>query len=78
MRKKGKITKWNDDKGFGFITPNVAGKQVFIHISAFNNHTRRPEINQEVIYTLSTDKQGRSRAEKVKMGSSLPLTHVVN
>lgn len=67
MRKKGKITKWNDDKGFGFITPNVAGKQVFIHISAFNNHNRRPEINQEVIYTLSTDKQGRSRAENATL-----------
>lgn len=67
MHTKGKITKWNDDKGFGFITPNAAGKQVFIHISAFNNRSRRPEINQEVTYTLTTDKNGRPRAEKATL-----------
>lgn len=67
MRTKGKITKWDDDKGFGFIAPNTAGKQVFIHISAFNNRTKRLEINQEVIYTLSTDKHGRPRAENATL-----------
>ncbi|MFP7754248.1 DUF1294 domain-containing protein [Thermodesulfobacteriota bacterium B35] len=67
MRTKGKITKWNDDKGFGFITPNAGGKQVFIHISAFNNRSRRPKINQEVTYTLTTDKTGRARAEKATL-----------
>ena len=67
MRTTGKITKWNDDKGFGFITPNATGKQVFIHISAFSNRSRRPEINQVVTYTLSTDKQGRPRAENATL-----------
>jgi len=67
MRTKGKITKWNDDKGFGFITPNATGKPVFIHISAFNNRFRRPEINQEVTYSLTTDKNGRPRAEKATL-----------
>ena len=36
MRVKGKITKWNDDKGFGFIKPNAGGNQTFLHISAFH------------------------------------------
>ena len=67
MRIKGTITKWNDDKGFGFITPNTTGKQVFIHISAFNNRSRRPEINQKVTYSLATDKNGRPRAEKATL-----------
>ena len=67
MRIKGKITKWNDEKGFGFITPNTAGKQIFIHISAFSNCYRRPEINQEVIYTLGTDKHGRPCAEDASL-----------
>ncbi len=30
---KGKITSWNDEKGFGFIRPSGGGKQVFIHIN---------------------------------------------
>ena len=59
MRIKGNITTWNDEKAFGFITPDGGGKQVFIHISDFKNRTRRPELNQEVVYTLSHDKQKR-------------------
>ncbi len=67
MRTKGKITKWNNDRGFGFIAPNATGKQVFIHISAFNNRSRRPEPNQEVTYSLTTDKNGRICAEKATL-----------
>ena len=73
MRTKGKITSWNDGKGFGFITPIVGGKQVFVHIKAFSNRNRRPEINQMVTYALSTDKQGRPCAVKATLaGDRLP------
>ncbi len=63
MRAKGKISSWNVEKGFGFITPVSGGKHVFVHIKSFNN-TRRPEINQLLTYTLSIDKQGRPCAVK--------------
>lgn len=59
MRTKGKITSWNDEKGFGFITPSTGGKRVFVHIKAFGNHDRRPEVDQIVTFALSTDNQGR-------------------
>ncbi len=59
MRTKGKIISWNDEKGFGFIKPTNGSAQVFIHIKAFYNRNRRPEINQFVTYALSTDKRGR-------------------
>jgi uncharacterized membrane protein YsdA (DUF1294 family)/cold shock CspA family protein len=59
---KGKIITWNDEKGFGFIQPDTSGKQVFIHISDFNNRNRRPEISNSVTYILSSDKKGRPRA----------------
>jgi len=65
MRVQGKITSWNNEKGFGFIIPNGGGKQIFVHIKAFNNRKKTPTINQFVTYTLSTDKQGRPCAEKV-------------
>jgi hypothetical protein len=31
MRYQGKITNWKDEQGFGFITPNGTGTQIFVH-----------------------------------------------
>ncbi len=59
---KGKITTWNDEKGFGFITPSTGGKRVFVHISSFSNRNWRPTENQSVTYILSADSKGRPRA----------------
>jgi uncharacterized membrane protein YsdA (DUF1294 family)/cold shock CspA family protein len=73
MRSKGKITTWNDDKGFGFIEPFEGGKQVFIHIKAFKNRERRPVIGDVVTYALAKDDQGRTRAAKATFpGEKLP------
>jgi len=30
MRIKGRLTAWNDEKGYGFITPSAGGKRVFV------------------------------------------------
>jgi len=64
---KGKITTWNDEKGFGFITPDSGGKQVFVHIKAFGNRNRRPKLNQLVTYALSSDGKGRPCATKASL-----------
>lgn len=61
-RTKGKVVNWNDDKGFGFIEPMAGGKQVFVHIKAFQNRQRRPSVGDVVTYRVSTDKGGRTRA----------------
>ncbi len=65
MRYQGKITNWKDDQGFGFITPNGGGKQVFVHIKSFSNRQRRPAGNEIVTYELKTDTKGRAQAENV-------------
>ena len=62
MRINGRLTTWNDEKGYGFITPSAGGKRVFVHINAFANRGRRPEINQTVTFNVSCDPQGRPRA----------------
>jgi len=69
----GKIAKWNDSKGYGFIDPGVGENQIFFHINSFSNYDQRPKPGQLVSYTESTDKHGRVCAVKVNLvGSRLP------
>ncbi|MBI3430839.1 MAG: DUF1294 domain-containing protein [Hydrogenophilales bacterium] len=65
MRYQGKITDWNDDKGFGFITPNGGGPRVFVHIKSFPSRQQRPAGNEIVTYELRHDARGRPQAERV-------------
>lgn len=65
MRYQGKITTWKDDQGFGFITPNMGGEPVFVHIKAFTNRSRRPVADEIVTYELANDAQGRLQARQV-------------
>ena len=65
MRYQGKITDWKDDKGFGFITPNGGGPQVFVHIKSFSNRQQRPIGDEIVTYELGHDPKGRPQANSV-------------
>ena len=44
MRYQGRITSWKDEKGFGFVTPNGGGDQMFLHISDFSERPKRLEM----------------------------------
>ena len=61
----GKITTWNDDKGFGFINPKSGGKTVFFHINDFSKNHNRPAQGLSVRYNLSADPKGRKCAVNV-------------
>lgn len=73
MRYQGKITSWKDDQGFGFITPNGGGDQVFVHIKAFSNTRRRPVGNEIVTYELSVDEKRRPRAANAAFAGKRPV-----
>jgi len=72
MRTTGKITHWNAEKGYGFITPSAGAKQVFVHINAFANRSLTPTLNELVTFTLSTDRQGRPCAVEVTRAGETP------
>jgi uncharacterized membrane protein YsdA (DUF1294 family)/cold shock CspA family protein len=65
VRHKGQITNWNDDRGFGFITPAAGGEQVFVHIKSFVNRGRRPAGSDIVTYEVTRDPKGRSQGVNV-------------
>jgi cold shock CspA family protein len=65
MRIQGVLTKWNDDRGFGFITPTQGGPEVFVHISAFPKDGRRPAIGERLTFEIETDSAGKKRAKSL-------------
>jgi uncharacterized membrane protein YsdA (DUF1294 family)/cold shock CspA family protein len=66
MRQAGRITEWNDAKGFGFVTPVDGGRRVFVHIKAFQAAGRRPMVGDLISYDTATDAQGRVNAAGVR------------
>jgi uncharacterized membrane protein YsdA (DUF1294 family)/cold shock CspA family protein len=61
----GTLKTWNDEKGFGFIAPSSAGKDVFIHAKSFANRQRRPSVDDRVQYLVEKDATGRPQATGV-------------
>lgn len=64
-RYQGRVIFWKDEQGFGFITPNSGGKQVFVHIIAFSNRQRRPILDEIVTYEITKEASGKLKAEHV-------------
>lgn len=62
MRQKGKLTNWDPNKAFGFISPNNKGARLFIHKSAFSNRKRIPKVGDIITYAVSADNKGRACA----------------
>lgn len=71
MEQRGVLRSWNDDKGFGFITPARGGEDVFVHISAMRGD-QRPQAGQVVLFIAGKDERGRLRAEHMR-GEGLSL-----
>lgn len=59
---KGRLERWNEDKGFGFIRPEQAKNDVFIHISALKNMPRRPVVGDIIYYQVHVGDDGKTKA----------------
>ncbi len=63
----GTVKFFNQGKGFGFITPENGGDDVFVHVSALQGASSLGD-GQRVSYELGQDrKTGKSRAENVSL-----------
>ncbi len=74
MRQVGRLVKWDESRGFGFIQPEGGGPQVFVHISKFVDRRRTPEIGAELTFDVARDLQNRLSAAFVRQGSVISPT----
>jgi len=70
-RRQGVLADWDDDRGFGFITPAAGGSRVFVHVTAFPRG-RRPVTGCEVTYAEVRDERNRARASEVRYLAAVP------
>ena len=66
MRLQGKLSEWDDARGFGFVQPNGGGDRCFVHIRAFAARDRRPALGDVITYAVERDAQGRRNAVQVR------------
>ncbi|MGY1458520.1 DUF1294 domain-containing protein [Luteimonas sp. A534] len=66
MRLAGRVTDWNDDKGFGFVVPHGGGTRAFVHINEFQRGSRRPVVGDMISYLPKVDPRGRTNARQVR------------
>ena len=51
-RVEGTLTSWDDDRGFGFLTPVSGRGRAFVHITAFGRGTARPRVGDAFSYEV--------------------------
>ncbi|UHQ20174.1 cold shock and DUF1294 domain-containing protein [Lysobacter sp. KIS68-7] len=66
MRYVGRLTNWNDQKGYGFVEPNGGGDRAFVHVKAFGRLPRRPNEGDLISYKVERDAQRRANAVAVR------------
>ena len=60
MRQTGVVKFFNQSKGFGFITPDQGGKDVFVHISAVERSSVGSlDEGMRVSFETEPDKHGK-------------------
>jgi uncharacterized membrane protein YsdA (DUF1294 family)/cold shock CspA family protein len=67
VERLGKVSEWNDDRGFGFIAPlDGEPDRVFFHVRDYRMDGRRPETGELVKFTAQRQPDGKWRAEAVR------------
>jgi len=62
-KAKGTIKFFNAQKGFGFITPDAGGKELFVHATNVVGDPRSLREGQKVEYVERTGRKGPEAAE---------------
>lgn len=62
---QGKIVRWDETRGFGFVKEEITGTEIFIHISALNIRNPPPEVGEGVEFeTAYNEQKGRTEVKQ--------------
>ena len=63
MRQSGTVKFFNATKGFGFITPDQGGKDVFVHVSAVEK-SGMGQLDEGMRVSFDTEPDPRGKGPK--------------
>jgi cold shock CspA family protein len=66
QRYTGTLKKWNAERGFGFITADDGGQDIFVHISAFARSGSQPQVGAALSFAVEPDRNGKRSAVQVR------------
>ena len=67
MKLKGRLIRWNNEKGFGFINSDSIKDDVFIHISDLKSMSRKLIVGDVIYFNFVNDKN-KNKAIDAKIG----------
>lgn len=65
MRFEGTLKKWDEARGFGFITPDQGEQDLFVHISEFPRGGPPPRPGERLSFAVKTREDGKKKAVQV-------------
>jgi cold shock CspA family protein len=71
-RYAGKLSKWNGERGFGFIVSDDSGQDLFVHISSFPRDGNMPLDGERLTFEVEPDGVNKKRAVRVQRGGLAP------
>lgn len=71
-RINGTLKTWNEDKGFGFITPQNGGQDIFVHISDYPKQGGQPKVGEPISFEVILNKDGKKKAVLVQRPGGAP------
>ncbi|WP_434709252.1 cold-shock protein [Pseudomonas sp. R1-1] len=66
-RETGTVKWFNDDKGFGFITPKNGGDDLFVHFKAIQSDGFKSLKEGQIVSYVATQGQKGKQAEEVRV-----------
>merc|ERR1719265_3112674 len=66
-RTGGTVKMWNEERGFGFITPEDGGEDVFVHRSALGDGVQLAPGNAVAFQGIWDDRKQKYRASGVEL-----------